>query len=84
MARAKRRLNSAVEALVRERLKENECIAGWSEFRPGEIMVRLIDNCLQSMVQDRPFRRGAGCGLLLSFVLKDGQWCFKGFGGWIS
>jgi hypothetical protein len=84
MARAKRRLNPAVEALVQERLKPNECIQGWIEFRPGENTVRLIDKDLHRVVQQRRFSRGAGCGRSLLFVLKDGQWCFMGVGGWIS
>jgi hypothetical protein len=84
MAKAKRQLNPAVEALVQERLKEYECIKGWAEFRPGEITVRLIDKDLLRLVQRRRSSRGAGYGRSLLFVLKDGQWCFMGVGGWIS
>jgi len=42
MAKAKRQLDPALEALVRERLEGNEMILDWSGFRPDEVTIRLI------------------------------------------
>jgi hypothetical protein len=86
MARKRWQLDPAIEALVRDRLEPNECILGWSEFHPGEVTVKLIDQELHRVCQERVrrFGRGAGCGRTLSFRQRDGQWVFVGVGGWIS
>ena len=86
MARRRRKLEPAIESLVHDRLKPNECIQGLSQFHPGEVTVRLIDRELHRVCQEseRRFRRGAGCSRTLSFRLQDGQWVFEGQGGWIS
>ena len=86
MAKAKRQLDPALDALVRERLEGDEMILGWSEFRPGEVTVRLIREELHRVCAPiaKKFGRGAGCGRSLTFMRQDGQWVFQGIGGWIS
>lgn len=86
MAKAKRQLDPALDALVRERLEADELVLDWSEARPGEVMVRLIRAELHRVCAPiaKKFGRGAGCGRSLSFKLQDGQWVFVGVGGWIS
>ena len=86
MAKAKRQLDPALEALVRERLEGDEMVLDWSEFRPNEVSVRLISEELHRVCAPiaRKFGRGAGCGRSLEFKLQDGQWVFQGVGGWIS
>src|SRR5262245_35143480 len=86
VAKAKRQLAPALDALVRERLEADELVLGWSEFRPGEVTVRLIREELHRVCAPiaKKFGRGAGCGRVLSFKLEDGQWVFQGVGGWIS
>ena len=59
MAKAKRQLNPALEALVRERLEGGEIILGWNEFNPGEITVRLIREELHRVCTRLP-RSSAG------------------------
>jgi hypothetical protein len=79
-------LDTALEALVRERLEGDESVLGWSEFRPGEITVRLIREELHRVCAPiaKKFGKGAGCGRVLSFKLQEGQWVFQGVGGWIA
>ncbi len=86
MAKRKRQLEPALDALVRERLESGELILKWSEFRPGEVSVRLIPEELHRACAPGAarFGRGAGCGRTLEFKLQDGQWVFQGVGGWIS
>lgn len=86
MARARRQLDPAIDALIRERLEPGEIVLEWNELRCGEVMVRLIAEELHRMCQPiaQRFGRGAGCGRTLSFRLQDGRWEFVGAGGWIS
>jgi hypothetical protein len=86
VAKTRRQLDLALDALVRERLQGNELVLGWSECRPGEVMVRLIREELHTVCAPiaKRFGRGEGCGRTLSFKLEDGQWVFQGVGGWIS
>lgn len=86
MAKAKRQLEPALQALVEERLEGDEMILGWSEHRPGEVNVRLIRRELHRVCAPiaKKFGKGAGCGRTLGFKLRDGQWVFQGVGGWIS
>jgi hypothetical protein len=86
MARAKRQLDPAIDALVRERLEPGEVIHGWTETHLGEITVRLISKKLQRVCRPavKKFGRGAGCGRTLSFRFQVGRWEFVGAGGWIS
>jgi hypothetical protein len=86
VAKRKRKLDPALEPLVRERLSGDELVLGWSELRPGEITVRVIGAELHRVCAPsaKKFGRGAGCGRVLSFKLQDGQWVFQGVGGWIS
>ena len=83
MAKKVRHLDPAIEALVSPSLESNECIQSWSEFRPGEVMVRLIDQDLQQSLKERRLGRG-GRGRTLIFRQEGGQWVFLGVGGWIS
>jgi hypothetical protein len=82
----RRQLNPAIEALVNERLKPNECVLDWAEHRRGEVMVRVIDRELHCSLQDSriPRIRYGGYGRVLSFRRQEGQWVFVGVGGWIS
>jgi hypothetical protein len=86
VAKRRRQLAPALEALVRERLEADEMVLGWSEFHPGEITVRLIREELHRVRAPvaRKFGPGAGCGRTLEFKLQGGQWVFQGIGGWIS
>jgi hypothetical protein len=86
VARKRRQLDPALDALVRERLEADELILGWSEFRRGEVMVRLIREELHRVCAPvaKKFGRGAGCGRSLQFKLLDGAWVFQGVGGWTS
>jgi hypothetical protein len=86
LAKAKRQLDSALEALVRERLDGDEMILGWIESRPGEVTVRLISEELHRVCAPmaKKFGRGVGSGRSLTFRRQDGQWAFQGVGGWIS
>jgi hypothetical protein len=86
VARAKRQLDPALNALIRERLESDELVLGWSEIRPDEIAVRLIREEMHRVCAPiaKKFGRGAGCGRVLSFKLQDGEWVFQGVGGWIS
>jgi hypothetical protein len=86
LAKKRRQLDPALDALIRERLEGDEIVLGWSELRPGEITVRLIREELHRVCAPiaKKFGKGAGCGRVLSFKLQDGQWEFQGVGGWIS
>jgi hypothetical protein len=86
MAKAKRQLDAALDALVKERAEGDEIILDWSEFRPGEVTIRLIREKLHRVCAPsvKKFGRGQGCGRSLSFKLENGRWVFQGVGGWIS
>ena len=86
MAKAKRKLDPALEALVRERLEGDEMVLAWIELHPGEVTIRLIREELHRVCAPlaKKFGRGAGCGRSLTFKLQDGQWVFQGIGGWIA
>jgi hypothetical protein len=82
MARVRRQLDPAIDALIREQLEPGEVIQGWSQLRPGEVLVRLISEELHQVCPQSG--RGAGCGRTLSFRFQNGGWEFVGAGGWIS
>lgn len=86
MPKARRQLDPALEALVRERLEGDEIVLDWNEWRPGEVLVRLISAELHQVCAPiaKKFGRGAGQGRSLGFKLQDGRWVFQGAGGWIS
>jgi hypothetical protein len=86
VAKTKRQLDPALDALVRERLEGDELVLGWSEFRAGEVTVRLIREELHRACAPiaKKYGRGAGCGRTLDFRLQDGQWLFQGVGNWMS
>lgn len=86
MAKRKREMDPALDALVRERLEGDELVLDWSEFRPGEVTVRLIGAKMHRVCSPiaKKYGLGAGRGRALSFKLQDGQWVFQGVGGWIS
>jgi len=83
MARKRRQLDPAVEALALERLEPTERVLDWLEYGPGEVMVRLIDRELHQRLQDRRIKRG-GSGRGLLFRRQEGEWFFAGESGWIS
>jgi len=86
VAKARRPLDPALEALVRKRLEEDEIVLDWIELPSGEVLVRLIRNALHQICASstKKFGRGAGHGRSLQFVLRDGEWMFQGVGGWVS
>jgi hypothetical protein len=86
MAKVKWQLDPALDTLVRERLERDELLLAWSEFRPGEVTVRLIREELHRVCAPiaKKFGRGAGSGRTLTFVRQDDGWVFQGIGGWIS
>ena len=86
MAKRRRQLDAALEALILARLEGDEMVLGWTELRPGEVMVRLISEELNRVCAPiaKKFGRGAGSGRALTFKQQDGQWSFQGVGGWIS
>ena len=59
MPKARRSLDPALEALVRERLEGDEIILDWNEGRPGEVVVRLISKKLHRVSPPSP-RSSAG------------------------
>jgi hypothetical protein len=83
MARKRRQLDPAIEALVVERLEPTERVLSWLEYRSGEVMVRLIDRELHQNLQNRRIKRG-GCGRVLLFRRQEGEWLFAGVSDWIS
>jgi hypothetical protein len=83
MARKRRQLDPAIEAIVVERLEPTERVLGWLEYRPGEVMVRLIDRGLHQRLQSRRIKRG-GRGRGLLFRRQEDAWFFAGVSDWIS
>ena len=83
MARKRRQLDPALEAIVLQRLEPTERVLGWLEYRPDEVMVRLIDREFYQFLQDRRLKRG-GYGRRLLFRRHEGEWIFTGVSNWIS
>ncbi len=86
MARKPRQLDPAIEALVIERLRPDECIHSWLPLRKDGVLVRLIDRELHEFIQSWPRKpsRVGGFGRNLVFRLQEGRWVFMSEGGWIS
>jgi hypothetical protein len=86
MVTKNRPMDPVLEALVSERLEPNECVLDWSEVRPGEVNVRLIDRDMHRRHQESriPRVRNGGYGRGLSFQRREGQWVLMGVAGWMT
>lgn len=77
------KLDAALECLIREEFEGDEIILDWSDYRPGEIHIRLISAEMHRMCAPiaNKFGNGAGTGRTLEFKQQDDQWVFQGTGG---
>ena len=77
-----------LDALIHERLRGDEIVYHWNEFRRGEVSVLLISAGFNRLCERIAAKSGSGreggCGRSLSFRYQDNQWVLMGEGEWIS
>jgi len=79
-------LDRAVELLVRDQLKSNEIIHGWSIVPTGDLVVFLCDREIERVTRpiSEQVEKQLGTGRTLVFACENGTWSQVGLGAWRS
>src|SRR5258708_3239283 len=77
-------LDPAVQRMINDKIKPNECIHGWATVPTDDLVVFLCDNDLEQSIQPiaKKIGRSLGRGRTLVFAFQGGKWSLVGAGFW--
>lgn len=77
-------LDPAIQAMIDERIKPNECVHGWARVPTDDLVVFLSDRDLEGATQavTQTVGHPLGRGRTLVFAFHDGEWSLVGYGFW--